>query len=186
MSLTQSTMLSLGSAAPDFALPEVISGNIIRLDDFRGTTDALVVMFICAHCPYVKHVERGLAAFGKDYLDKPVGIVAISSNDAKAYRDDSPEYLRRQAENCEFTFDYLYDETQEVAKAYEAACTPDFFLFDAEMRLVYRGQFDGSRPGSDIPVTGHDLRSALDAVLAGQPVSQDQKPSMGCNIKWRI
>jgi peroxiredoxin len=178
-------MLSLGSAAPDFALPEVISNNIIRLDDFRGTTEALVVMFICAHCPYVRHVERGLAALGKDYLDKSVGIVAISSNDAKAYRDDAPEYLRGQAENCGFTFDYLYDETQDVAKAYEAACTPDFFLFDAEMRLAYRGQFDNSRPGSDIPVTGEDLRSALDAVLAGQPVAQDQKPSIGCNIKWK-
>jgi peroxiredoxin len=185
MGLTESTMLSLGSAAPDFALPEVISGNIVRLDDFRGTTNALVVMFICAHCPYVKHVEQGLAAFGKDYLDKPVGIVAISSNDAIAHRDDSPDYLRRQSENLGFTFDYLYDETQDVAKAYEAACTPDLYLFDSEMRLVYRGQFDSSRPGTDIPVTGQDLRAALDAVLAGQPVSQDQKPSIGCNIKWK-
>jgi peroxiredoxin len=185
MALTESTMLSLGSAAPDFALPEVISGNIIRLDDFRGTTEALVVMFICAHCPYVKHVEQGLAAFGKDYLDKPVGIVAISSNDTIAHRDDSPEYLRRQAENCGFTFDYLYDETQEVAKAYEAACTPDFYLFNSEMRLVYRGQFDSSRPGSNIPVSGQDLRAAVDAVLAGEPVTLDQKPSIGCNIKWK-
>ena len=185
MALTESTMLSLGSAAPDFALPELISGNIIRLDDFRGTTEVLVVMFICAHCPYVKHVEQGLAAFGKDYLDKPVGIVAISSNDTIAHRDDSPEYLRRQAENCGFTFDYLYDETQEVAKAYEAACTPDFYLFNSEMRLVYRGQFDSSRPGSNIPVTGQDLRAAVDAVLAGQAVSLNQKPSIGCNIKWK-
>jgi peroxiredoxin len=186
MPLAQSTMLSLGSAAPDFALPEVISNNIIRLDDFRGTTDALVVMFICAHCPYVQHVERGIAAFGKDYLDKPVGIVAISSNDAQTHRDDAPEYLRKQAESCDFTFNYLYDETQDVARAYEAACTPDFFLFDAEMRLVYRGQFDGSRPGSDVPVTGGDLRSAVDAVLASIPVSQEQKPSIGCNIKWKV
>jgi peroxiredoxin len=185
MALTESTMLSLGSAAPDFALPEVISGNIIRLDDFRGTTDALVVMFICAHCPYVKHIEQGIAAFGKDYLDKPLGIVAISSNDAITHRDDSPEYLRRQSENCGFTFNYLYDETQDVAKAFEAACTPDFFLFDSEMRLVYRGQFDTSRPNSGIPVTGQDLRAALDAVLAGQPVPADQKPSIGCNIKWK-
>jgi peroxiredoxin len=185
MALTQSTMLSLGSAAPDFALPEVISSNIIRLDDFRGEDKALVVMFICAHCPYVKHVEQGLAAFGKDYLDKPVGIVAISSNDAGTYRDDSPEYLAKQAEKLGFTFDYLYDETQEVAKAYEAACTPDFYLFDANLRLVYRGQFDGSRPGSGIPVTGEDLRAAVDAVLAGEPVTEDQKPSIGCNIKWK-
>jgi peroxiredoxin len=186
MGLTESTMLSLGSAAPDFALPDVTSDNIVRLDDFRGTTDALIVMFICAHCPYVKHVERGLAAFGKDYLDKPVGIVAISSNDAIAHRDDSPEYLRRQSENCGFTFNYLYDESQDVARTFEAACTPDFYLFDAEMRLVYRGQFDASRPGSSIPVTGQDLRAALDAVLAGQPVSQDQRPSIGCNIKWKL
>jgi peroxiredoxin len=185
MALTESTMLALGSEAPDFALPDVTSENIVRLDDFRGATDALVVMFICAHCPFVKHVQQGLAAFGKDYLDKPVGIVAISSNDAIAHRDDSPEYLAKQSEDCGFTFNYLYDETQEVAKAYQAACTPDFFLFDSEMRLVYRGQFDSSRPGSEIPVTGQDLRAALDAVLAGKPVSSDQKPSIGCNIKWK-
>jgi peroxiredoxin len=186
MALTQSTMLSLGSEAPDFALPDVTSGNIVRLDDFRGTVDALVVMFICAHCPYVKHVEQGLAAFGKDYVDRPVGIVAISSNDMVTHRDDSPEYLRKQSEDCGFTFAYLYDESQDVAKAYEAACTPDFYLFNAEMRLVYRGQFDASRPGSGIPVTGQDLRAALDAVLFGQPVSQDQRPSIGCNIKWAL
>ena len=185
MALTESSMLALGSEAPDFALPDVTSENIVRLDDFRGATDALVVMFICAHCPFVKHVQQGLAAFGKDYLDKPVGIVAISSNDAIAHRDDSPEYLAKQSEDCGFTFNYLYDETQEVAKAYQAACTPDFFLFDSEMRLVYRGQFDSSRPGSEIPVTGQDLRAALDAVLAGKPVSSDQKPSIGCNIKWK-
>lgn len=185
MPLTESTMLSLGSAAPDFALPEVRGENIIRLDDFRGTTKALVVMFICAHCPYVRHVEEGLAAFGRDYVDKPVGIVAISSNDVKINPDDSPEYLRKQAERLGFTFDYLYDESQDIAKAYEAACTPDFFLFDDEMRLVYRGQFDASRPGSGIAVTGEDLRVALDAVLAGKPVAEDQKPSMGCNIKWK-
>ena len=185
MALTESTMLALGSEAPDFALPDVTSENIVRLDDFRGATDALVVMFICAHCPFVKHVQQGLAAFGKDYLDKPVGIVAISSNDAIAHRDDSPEYLAKQSEDCGFTFNYLYDETQEVAKAYQAACTPDFFLFDSEMRLVYRGQFDSSRPGSEVPVTGQDLRAALDAVLAGKPVSSDQKPSIGCNIKWK-
>ena len=182
---TESTTLSLGSTAPDFALPEVISNNIIRLDDFRGTTSALVVMFICAHCPYVKHVEQGLAAFGKDYFDKPVGIVAISSNDVSTYPEDGPDYLRKQAENCGFTFNYLYDEAQDVARAYEAACTPDLYLFDAEMRLVYRGQFDASRPGSGVPVTGQDLRAAVDAVLSSQPVSPDQKPSVGCGIKWK-
>ncbi|HEX4319655.1 MAG TPA: thioredoxin family protein [Acidobacteriaceae bacterium] len=186
MALTKSTMLPLGSAAPDFALPEVISNNIIRLDDFRGTTKALVVMFICAHCPYVKHVEQGLATFGRDYQDSAAGIVAISSNDIKINRDDSPEHLRKQAENCGFTFDYLYDETQDAAKAYQAACTPDIFLFDDEMRLVYRGQFDASRPGSGVPVTGQDLRAALDAVLAGKPVSPNQHASIGCNIKWKI
>jgi peroxiredoxin len=185
MSLTQSTMLALGSEAPDFALPSVISENIVRLDDFRGTVDALVVMFICAHCPYVKHIEAGLGAFGRDYQQKPVGIVAISSNDAIAHRDDAPEYLAKQAEQCGFTFDYLYDESQDVARAYEAACTPDIYLFDDEMRLVYRGQFDASRPGSGIPVTGEDLRAAVDAVLSGEPVSTDQKPSIGCNIKWK-
>jgi peroxiredoxin len=185
MALTESTMLALGSPAPDFALPSVISDNIVQLDDFRGTVDALVVMFICAHCPYVKHMEAGLAAFGRDYRDKPVGIVAISSNDAITHRDDGPEYLRKQAERCGFTFNYLYDESQDVARAYEAACTPDLYLFDDEMRLVYRGQFDSSRPGSGIPVTGEDLRAALDAVLAGQPVPAEQKPSIGCNIKWK-
>lgn len=185
MGRTESTMLALGSAAPDFALPEVISENIIRLDDFRGTVDALVVMFICAHCPYVKHIEQGIADFGRDYEDRPVGIVAINSNDVEKHPEDSPENLRKQSERLGFTFDYLYDETQDVAKAYQAACTPDIYLFDAEMRLVYRGQFDASRPGSEIPVTGQDLRAALDAVLAGQPVSPDQKPSIGCNIKWK-
>ena len=185
MPLVESTMLSLGSEAPDFALPDVTSENIVKLDDFRGTTEALVVMFICAHCPYVKHVEQGIAAFGKDYEDKPVGIVAICSNDVANHPEDHPDYLRKQSERLGFTFPYLYDETQDIAKAYQAACTPDFYLFDDEMRLVYRGQFDGSRPGTDTPVTGQDLRSALDAVLAGKPISPDQQPSLGCNIKWK-
>ena len=190
MALTESTMLALGSEAPAFALPDVTSSNIVRLDDFRGTTDALVVMFICAHCPFVKHVQQGLAAFGKDYLDKPVGIVAISSNDAIAHRDDRPEYLSKQAQDYGFTFPYLYDETQEVGRAYEAACTPDFFLYDAELRLAYRGQLDDSRPrrgdfGNDTPVTGKDLRAAMDAVIAGKQPATEQKTSIGCNIKWR-
>jgi thiol-disulfide isomerase/thioredoxin len=177
-------MLSLGTIAPDFALTDVLSGKIVRRDDFRGRK-ALLVMFICEHCPFVKHVEKSLAKFGQDYANKPVGIVAISSNDAVAFPQDGPDGMRSQAAKLGFSFPYLYDETQEVAKAYEAACTPDFFLFDADFSLIYRGQFDSSRPESGIPVTGEDLRAALDAVLAGQPVSQEQRASVGCNIKWK-
>lgn len=185
MARTESTMVALGSEAPDFSLLEMRRGNLVRLDNFRGATKALVVMFICAHCPYVKHVQEGLAEFGRDYKDQPIGIVAISSNDVKTNPDDSPKGLREQAERLDFQFDYLYDESQEVAKAYGAACTPDFFLFDDEMRLVYRGQFDGSRPGSGTPVTGEDLRRAIDALLRGEPIVPAQKPSLGCNIKWK-
>jgi peroxiredoxin len=177
-------MLSLGTLAPDFGLIDVVSEKIVRRDDSRGQK-ALLVMFICTHCPYVKHVEIGLAKVGADYADKPLGIVAISSNDAVAYPDDGPAGLKQQAITYGFRFPYLYDETQEVARAYQAACTPDLFLFDGEFRLVYRGQFDSSRPGSGIPVTGEDLRAAIDAVLAGQPVSEDQRASIGCNIKWK-
>jgi thiol-disulfide isomerase/thioredoxin len=184
MALTESTMLSLGSAAPDFALTDVVNGGTVHRDDFRDHK-ALLVMFICTHCPYVKHVEKELAKVGVDYADKPLGIVAIGSNDAVTHPDDGPAGLKQQAVTMGFHFPYLYDETQEVAKAYQAACTPDFFLFDADFRLVYRGQFDASRPGSGIPVTGEDLRAALNAVLAGQPVSSDQKASIGCNIKWK-
>lgn len=185
MALTESTMeLKPGAEAPDFALPDVVSGKTIRRDDLRGQK-ALLVMFICTHCPYVKHVEKGLAAFGHDYADKAVSIVAISSNDAENYPDDSPAGLKRQAQTMGFRFPYLYDESQAVARAYHAACTPDFFLFDGNMKLVYRGQFDSSRPGNGKPVTGEDLRAAVDAVLAGKPVSQDQRASIGCNIKWK-
>jgi peroxiredoxin len=184
MALTESTMLELGTTAPDFALPDVLTGKTVRRDDLRGQK-ALLVMFICTHCPYVKHIETGLAALGKDYERKPVSIVAISSNDAEAYPDDSPAGLRRQAQRLGFRFPYLYDETQEVARAYKAACTPDIYLFDADLKLVYRGQFDGSRPGSTVPVTGHDLRAAMDAVLAGRTPTTDQRASIGCNIKWR-
>jgi peroxiredoxin len=185
MALTESTMmLDLGVDAPDFALPDVVSGKTVRRDDFRGQT-GLLVMFICTHCPYVKHVEKGLAALGEDYAGKPLGIVAISSNDAGMYPDDSPEGLKKQAQRLGFRFPYLYDETQQVAHAYKAACTPDFFLFDRDMKLVYRGQLDASRPGNNVPVTGEDLRAAIDAVLAGKPVSRDQRPSIGCNIKWK-
>ena len=184
MSLTESTMLELGTTAPDFALTDVVTGKTVRRDDFRGSK-ALLVMFICAHCPYVKHIENGLAALGKDYAGKPLGLVAISSNDAVTHPADSPAGLKQQAETFGFVFPYLYDETQAVAHAYKAACTPDFFLFDADLRLVYRGQFDPSRPGNGIPVTGQDLRAAIDLVLAGKPVPTNQHPSIGCNIKWK-
>lgn len=185
MALTESTMaMELGAMAPDFALPDVVAGGTVRRDDFRGNK-GLLVMFICTHCPFVKHVEQGLAALGKDYEQRPLAIVAISSNDATSYPDDSPAGLRKQAETQGFVFPYLYDESQEVAKAYHAACTPDFFLFDANFKLVYRGQFDASRPGNGVPVTGEDLRAAMDQVLAGKPVDADQRPSIGCNIKWR-
>lgn len=184
MARTESTMLALGTEAPDFSLPDVVTGKTVRRDDVRGN-HPLLVMFICAHCPFVKHIEKELAAFGADYADKPIGIVAISSNDAESYPDDGPEGLKSQAQRLGFKFPYLYDETQEVARAYDAACTPDFFLFDKDLKLAYRGQFDASRPGNEIPVTGKDLRSAIDAVLAGKPVTADQRPSIGCNIKWK-
>lgn len=184
MAATESTMLELGTIAPDFALPDAVSGNTVRRDDYKGKK-ALLVFFICPHCPFVKHIEEGLAALGKDYAQQPIGIVAISSNDALQYPTDSPEGLKQQAETFGFTFPYLYDESQDVAKAYSAACTPDFFLFDGEFKLVYRGQFDASRPGKVIPVTGKDLRAAIDLVLAGKPVPTEQHPSIGCNIKWK-
>jgi peroxiredoxin len=184
MALTESTMLELGTSAPDFALTDVVSGRTVQRDDLRGQK-ALLVMFICAHCPYVKHIEKGLAALGADCADKPVSLVAISSNDAVNYPSDNPEGLKRQAETIGFRFPYLYDATQAVARAYKAACTPDFFLFDGELKLVYRGEFDRSRPGNGVAVTGEDLRAALDAVLAGKPPLKDQRPSIGCNIKWK-
>ncbi len=184
MSLTESTMLDLGTIAPDFALTNVVTGKPISRDDFRGKK-ALLVMFICAHCPYVKHINEGLAALGNDYADRSIAIVAISSNDVTTHPADSPAGLKQQAETFGFVFPYLYDETQAIAHSYKAACTPDFFLFDGGFRLVYRGQFDSSRPGSGIPVTGQDLRAAIDLVLAGKPVPVEQRPSIGCNIKWK-
>ncbi len=185
MALTESTMeLELGAQAPDFALRDVVTGKTVRRDDFRGQK-GLLVMFICTHCPYVKHVEKGLAALGADYEGKGIGIVAISSNDAETYPDDAPAGLKQQAQRLGFRFPYLYDESQDVARAYHAACTPDFFLFDSGLKLVYRGQFDGSRPNSGLPVTGQDLRAAMDAVIAAKPVATEQKPSIGCNIKWK-
>lgn len=180
----ESTMLALGTKTPDFSLPDVVSGQIISLDSFKDKK-ALVVMFICRHCPYVKHVQEQLARIGKDYQEKDIGIVAISSNDIEAYPEDAPQSLKEQAEELGFNFPYLYDETQEVAKAYRAACTPDFYLFDQERKLVYRGQLDNSRPGSSIPVNGKNLRETIDAVLSDQPINPNQKPSMGCSIKWK-
>ncbi|MBI4543307.1 MAG: thioredoxin family protein [Gemmatimonadetes bacterium] len=183
MAVTSSMLLELGAVAPDFRLPEV-GGGEVALSDFAGAP-ALLVMFICNHCPYVRHVRHEVAAMGEEYRARGVAVVGISSNDVAAYPDDSPEGMREEKRRVGYTFPYLYDESQEVAKAYRAACTPDFYLFDRGLRLVYRGQMDGSRPGNDVPVTGRDLRAALEAVLAGLPVSPEQKPSLGCNIKWK-
>lgn len=184
MARTESTMLPLGTAAPSFRLPDVVSGELVSLDRFRGKK-ALLVMFICRHCPYVKHVQGELARLGEDYAQKELGMVAISSNDASAYPDDAPESLREMALELGFRFPFCYDESQETARAYDAVCTPDFFLFDESRRLVYRGQLDESRRGSDIPVDGRDLRAAIENVLNGRPVDPHQKPSIGCSIKWR-
>jgi peroxiredoxin len=183
MALTESTMLELGTAAPDFALTDVVTGKTVRLDDFRKEA-GLLVLFICTHCPFVKHIEKGLAQLGSDYAGR-LGIVAISSNDAENYPDDGPEGLKEQAQRLGFKFPYLYDESQSVARAYDAACTPDIYLFDKDFKLAYRGQFDASRPGNGVPVTGNDLRAALDAVLRGEKPPADQKASIGCNIKWK-
>ncbi|HWD19717.1 MAG TPA: thioredoxin family protein [Verrucomicrobiae bacterium] len=183
MALTPSTMLPLGTPAPDFSLPDT-QGKKTALADFKSAP-ALLVAFICNHCPYVKHIRSGLAALGRDYQPQGVAIVAISANDVANYPEDSPAKMAEEAREAGYTFPYLYDETQAVAQAYRAACTPDFFLFDADQKLVYRGQFDDSRPGNGQPVSGRDLRAALDAVLARRPVSANQKPSMGCNIKWK-
>lgn len=183
MSEVNSTMLELGTKAPEFSLPDTVTGKIVHLKDYRGNK-ALLVIFMCNHCPYVKKIKGGLVEYASDYLPKGVGMVAISSNDVKNYPDDSPEKMKEDAEKFGYPFPYLYDETQKVAKAYKAACTPDLFLFDEKHELVYRGQFDSSRPGNDEPVTGKDLRSATDKVLAGKPVPGEQVPSIGCNIKW--
>jgi peroxiredoxin len=184
MARTESIMLELGTIAPDFALTDVVSGNTVRRNDFKGK-DALLVMFICPHCPYVKHIETTLGTLGSDYAGKPLAIVAISSNDVTTHPADSPEGMKAQAQTHGFVFPYLYDESQDVAHAYNAACTPDFFLFDKDFRLVYRGQYDASRPGNGVPVTGEDLRAAIDTVLAGKPAPTEQRPSIGCNIKWK-
>jgi peroxiredoxin len=183
MALTSSTMLPLGTTAPDFTLRDT-NEKTVSFVNFKDKP-ALLVLFICNHCPYVKHIRAGLAQLARDYLPRGVGIVGINSNDVANYSDDSPAKMKEEAESAAYLFPYLYDETQAVAKAYRAACTPDIFLFDRGRRLVYRGQFDASRPGNGIPVTGKDLRAALDAVLAGKTTSEFQAPSMGCNIKWK-
>ena len=180
---TASTMLPIGTPAPDFNLRNV-DGQLVSRADFDGTP-ALLVIFMCNHCPFVKHIASQLAQLGRDYQSQGVGVVAISSNDVASHPEDSPEQMVHEAEQQGYTFAYLFDEEQDVAAAYQAACTPDFFIFDGQQQLAYRGQLDDSRPGNDIPVTGADLRAALDAVLAGAPVSESQQPSIGCNIKWQ-
>lgn len=184
MSLTPSTMMKLGTRAPDFALSDVRTGRIVSLADF-DSANGLLVIFLCAHCPFVKHIEAELAQIGTDYEDSGLGIVGISSNDEEAYPDDAPDKLTEQAERLGFVFPYCHDNSQETAKAYRAACTPDIFLFNDNFELVYRGQLDDSRPGNDNLVTGVDLRMAIDAMLTGKPVNPDQYPAVGCNIKWR-
>ena len=184
MAAEKSTMLALGTHAPDFELSDTVSGNPVRLADLADRK-ALVVVFLCNHCPYVVHIQQGLVDFSSDYSGSDVAIVAISANDAETYPDDAPERLGAVARERGYSFPVLYDQTQEVAKAYTAACTPDFFLFGQDRTLVYRGRFDSSRPSSAVPVTGEDLRAALDAVLGDLPVPGGQYPSMGCSIKWR-
>jgi peroxiredoxin len=183
MSLTPSTMLPLGTAAPDLQLPDT-NGKTVALADFKNQP-ALLVVFMCNHCPYVKHLRAGLAQLARDYLPQGAAVVGINANDVANYPEDSPARMKEEVKAAGYLFPYLYDETQAVAKAYRAACTPDFFLFDRGRRLVYRGQFDASRPGNGIPVTGKDLRAALDAVIAGKTTSEFQVPSIGCNIKWK-
>lgn len=184
MARTESNMLPLGTKAPDFELLDTVSGKKLKLSDVYGDK-ATVVMFICNHCPFVKHINKGISKLAKDYSDKDVGFVAISSNDVDNYPEDSPIKMKRNAEEHDFIFPYLYDETQEVAKAYDAACTPDFFVFDGQLELIYRGQFDDSRPGNSLPISGRDIRTAIDATLMGMKTYKKQKPSIGCNIKWK-
>jgi peroxiredoxin len=177
-------MQPLGTMAPDFSLPDVVSGRTVSRDEAKGA-GGLLVIFLCVHCPFVKYVEQGIARFAGDYAGQGLGVVGISSNDAVAFPDDSPEGMRAQAKRLGFTFPYLYDESQQVARAYDAACTPDFFLYDRDLKLVYRGQFDASRPSLNVPVTGGDLRRAVEALFAGRPPLDEQHASLGCNIKWK-
>lgn len=184
MARTPSTMVALGTPAPSFGLPDAVSGQVVTLDSLKDHP-SLLVMFICNHCPFVKHVRDELARLGRDYQPKGLAIVAINANDVANYPDDSPDKMKEESRAAGYVFPYLFDETQDVAKAYHAACTPDFFLYDRNRKLVYRGQLDDSRPNSGIPVTGKDLRAAIDATIAGKPVNANQMPSMGCNIKWK-
>lgn len=184
MAFTESTMLALGTQAPDFSLPDTVSGNTLSLQELRGE-QATLVMFLCNHCPYVIHVNPEIVRLVKDYQFKGVSFIGISSNDAANYPDDSPEKMKEQAKKVGYAFPYLYDETQAVARQYDAACTPDFYLFNKELQLIYRGRLDDSRPNSGRPLTGVDLRTALNQVLAGEPVNEKQYPSGGCNIKWK-
>jgi peroxiredoxin len=184
MARTPSNMLPLMTPAPDFELKDVTRDEFTSLNQVRGD-QGTVIFFICNHCPFVIHVNQELVRVASDYMDKGIGFAAISSNDVVNYPDDSPELMKKVASELHYPFPYLYDESQEVARAYDAACTPDIYLFDAELRLVYRGQLDDSRPGNEIPVTGKDLREALDRLLSGQEIPKEQKPSLGCNIKWK-
>jgi peroxiredoxin len=184
MVLTYSTMLPLGTKAPDFNLPEVVTGKKVSLADYAAKK-VLLVMFICKHCPYVVHIKDELVRLGQDYTNKDIGIVGISSNDAGSYPDDSPESLKKFAQEVKLPFALCHDDSQAVAKAYTAACTPDFFLFDDKRNLIYRGQLDDSRPGNNVPLSGKDLRQAIDKALAGEEQASEQKPSTGCNIKWK-
>ena len=184
MALTPSTMLPLGTKAPAFTLPDTVSGKTLSLDGLKGGK-ATVVMFICNHCPYVKHVNPELVRVAKDYQKRGVSFIAISSNDVSNYPDDAPDKMKANAKALGYPFPYLYDESQQVARAYQAACTPDLFVFDSKLACAYRGQLDDSRPGNSVPPSGKDLCAALDALLAGKAISPDQKPSVGCNIKWK-
>lgn len=181
---TPSTMIPLGSKAPDFKLIDAVSGNMLALQDLKSNI-ATVIMFISNHCPYVKHIRKELIKLAKEYQAKGIAFIAIGSNDAKKYVEDSPQRMREVAKELDFSFPYLHDETQAVAKAYHAACTPDFYVFDKDLKCIYRGQLDDARPGSQKPVNGKDIRAALDNVLTGKPVNPEQKPSQGCNIKWK-
>jgi thiol-disulfide isomerase/thioredoxin len=185
MAKTASSMLPLGTQAPDFSLTDVVTGTPVTLQRSDEPEAAMVIMFICNHCPYVKHLNQAITQLAHDYLKKNVGFIAINANNAEAYPDDSPENMINTAKEQGYPFPYVFDETQEVAKAYQAACTPDFFVFDQDLLLAYRGQFDPSRPGNLLPVDGSSIREALDCILRGEPVPEDQKPSIGCNIKWK-
>jgi peroxiredoxin len=185
MAFTESTMLPLGTKAPYFKLPDTVSGKTLTINELQSDK-ATVIIFSCNHCPYVLHLNKGIVALAKDYQPKGVSFIAISCNDAEKYPDDAPHLMTLLAQKEGYTFPYLYDETQEVARAYDAACTPDFYVFDGAMRLAYRGRFDGARPKNDLPVTGADIREALDAVLNNEPVTEKQYPSGGCNIKWKL